>query len=99
MSKSFLNLTEHKLSTFENSIDPEANFYNENKSNSEYYAENQFNNLNLDGFSIIHFNSRSLYTNFVQIKDYLKSLKHTFQVIAISETWLTNEKASNFVLF
>lgn len=52
----------------------------------------------MEGFSIIHFNSRSLYTKFGQIKDYLKSLKHTFQVIAISETWLTNEKGADFVL-
>ena len=77
-------MTEHKSFSFENNIDPETNFYNDYKLNSEYYSENQFNNLNLQGFSIIHFNSRSLYTNFAQIKDYLKSLKHTFQVIAIS---------------
>ncbi len=52
----------------------------------------------MEGFLILHFNSRSLYTNFVQIKDYLKSLKHSFQVIAKSETWLTSEKGADFLL-
>ena len=55
-------------------------------------------NVNLEGLSIIHFNSRSLYANFAEIKDYLESFTYKFQVIAISETWITKEKGANFVL-
>lgn len=44
------------------------------------------------GMSIIHFNSRSLYTNFHNIKEYLSRLNKPFQGIAMSETWLSNEK-------
>ena len=95
---SFLKLDEHKSFSFENDIDPDANFYKDWNPGSKYYTENLFNELSLDGFSIIHFNSRSLYANFDQIKENLQSLKHSFQVIAISETWLTNEKGSNFIL-
>lgn len=61
---SFLKSTEHKSFSFENAIDPDANFYKDWNSSSKYYMENQFNELSLDGFSIIHFNSRSLYANF-----------------------------------
>lgn len=35
---------------------------------------------------------------FAEIQDYLESLKPQFQVIAISETWITKEKGANFVL-
>lgn len=58
----------------------------------EWYSENQCNKLNFEGFSIIHFNS-SVYTNFVQIKDY----KPTFRVISLSETWLKIEGWWSFI--
>lgn len=41
----------------------------------------------MDGtLSIIYFNSRSFYSNFTKIKDYLKQFT-MFSVIAVSETW------------
>lgn len=93
----FSGLDEHQLFNFENGIDPENNLYDDFQVNSDYYSEN-LSNVNLKGFSIIHLNCRSLYANFVNIKDYLESLKQKFQVIALSETWITKEKVANFVL-
>ena len=49
-----------------------------------------------DKLSIIHFNSRSLYTNFNSIRDYLHTFQQPFNIIAISETWFTPEKGMNF---
>ena len=49
----------------------------------------------MDGtFSIIHFNSRSLNCNFTKIKDYLNQFT-MFDVVAISETWLDEEKETD----
>uniref|UniRef100_A0A1A8FIK2 Helentron 4 helitron-like transposon replicase/helicase/endonuclease n=1 Tax=Nothobranchius korthausae TaxID=1143690 RepID=A0A1A8FIK2_9TELE len=88
------NVSDQKLFGFENNFDPEVNFYNQNISKSEYYHEEELNKLKIGGFSLIHFNSRSLHTHFSQIKDLLRSLKYKFQIIAISETWLTKETDS-----
>lgn len=49
-------------------------------------------------FSIIHFNSRSLYSNFEHIKGYLQNISHRFNIIAISETWITENRGVNFEL-
>ncbi len=48
--------------------------------------------------SIIHFNSRSLYANFHSIKEYLSQFKIPFNIIAVSETWIKNEKGTDFEL-
>ncbi len=44
-----------------------------------------------EALSIIHLNSRSLNNNVIHIKDYLRQF-NKFNVIAVSETWLDNEK-------
>lgn len=82
--------TEHN--EIENGIDPENHFYNINN-DCECYTEDKFNyNMKLEGvLSLIHFNSRSLYTNLVKIKDYLRQFVKRFNVIAISETWLCDD--------
>lgn len=66
---SFFKTEEHKPFSFGNDIDPDVNLYKDWSSGSKYYTENQFNKLSLSGLSIIHFNSRSLYANFEQIKE------------------------------
>ncbi len=48
--------------------------------------------------SIIHFNSRSLYANYQNMKEYLNQFKKPFSVTAISETWLSSEKGADFQL-
>ncbi len=50
-----------------------------------------------NALSIIHFNCRSLYKNISKIKEYLSKLKK-FNIIAISEMWLDNEKVSDLGL-
>ena len=40
-------------------------------------------------------NARSLNSNFRQIEDYLKSLDYPFDVIAVSETWMSHN-SNNF---
>ena len=60
--------------------------------NCEYYSEDEFNSsMKMEGFSVIHFNSRSLYSNFSKNKDYLQQLQQKFNVTAISDTRLSNE--------
>uniref|UniRef100_A0A8C6MKE1 Reverse transcriptase domain-containing protein n=1 Tax=Nothobranchius furzeri TaxID=105023 RepID=A0A8C6MKE1_NOTFU len=62
--------------------------------NSNYYAEDQLNSglTNNDSLSIIHINSRSLVSKMSTIKDYLGKFKSKFKVIAITETWLYDER-------
>ena len=50
----------------ENEVDPENKFYNSSPNQCEHYTEEQFTmKVKMDGvISIIHFNSRSLNTNF-----------------------------------
>lgn len=48
--------------------------------------------MKMEGFSVTHFYSRSLYSNLSKIKDYLQQLRHKFTIIAISETRLTDGK-------
>ena len=40
-------------------------------------------------FSLVHFNCRSMASNFDKVKDSLKGLDFPFDVIAVSETWQT----------
>lgn len=89
----FFYFKDHKLYELENDTDPEIHFYQNIDMNCEYYSEDEFNSsMKMEGFSVIHFNSRSLYSNFSKIKDYLQQLQQKFSIIAISETWLSDEK-------
>ena len=49
-----------------------------------------------DGFSILHLNSRSFNKNRDFIDIFISNLKHTFSIIALSETWF-KEDDSNLV--
>ena len=70
--------------------------------NSLYYTDEQFKHnfaLTSEGvanFSIIHLNCRSLASNFNKLKDSIKVLGLQFDVIAISETWLSDNDSDNF---
>lgn len=48
--------------------------------------------------SIIHFNSRSLYANFENIKYFLSQFTQPLSIIAVSETWINNERVIDFEL-
>ncbi|KAL7373405.1 hypothetical protein ABVT39_006045 [Epinephelus coioides] len=84
----------------ENDIDPENNFFHNIKNNCYYYTEEQFNNTIKSGnkISVIHFNSRSLYANFENIKYILSQIKQPFSIIAVSETWMNSERVIDFDL-
>ena len=88
--------TEHHLQDIENAIDPENMFFLNINNNCYYYTEHQFNRTikTENKISRIHFNSRSMYANFNNIKHYLS--QQPFNIIAISETWINTEKGMDF---
>ena len=71
---------------------------------SHYYTDDQFNrkchtNADTDNFALIHYNCRSLAKNFAMIRDHITSLDSmTFDVIALSETWLNDDNNDSFNL-
>lgn len=86
------NFTEHKFHNIEHNIDPDCFFLKDITHCCNYFSEEQFKNYSvLNGtFSVIHFNSRSLFKNISKIQDCLKNDKQ-FSVIGITETWLKDE--------
>ncbi|KAJ0066824.1 hypothetical protein NL108_004700 [Boleophthalmus pectinirostris] len=80
--------SDYNMQDLEYHIDPDNNFFSSILNNCGYYTDEQFNSgIDTEGkLSIIHFNSRSLYTNFTAIKEYLQQLSQSFSVIAVSET-------------
>lgn len=92
--------TEYSSLELEDQIDPDNMFLSSNPINCKYYTENDYNtSVESQGkFSIIHFNSRSMYANFNAIKEYLQQVMHPFSIIAISETWFNEDKGIDFEL-
>ena len=83
---------------FENDIDPENNFYNNLSSKCQYYTNLQFTEKigKVNGLSFIHFNARSLKTNFQKIKERILELYVKFDIITISETWIETDLIDDF---
>ena len=80
-------------------IDPDNNFYNHVTVDSLYYTEQQLEANNKEvgqGFSIIHFNARSMSANFEEIRSYLQEFSWKFDIIALSETWQKNDVNTDF---
>lgn len=90
----------HTLSDPNEGIDPDNHFCFNMTGNCKYYTEVQYrDSAEMDGkLSLIHFNSRSLYTNFGHIKEYLNHFKTPFTIIAVSETWINEDKGTDFFL-
>ncbi len=64
--------TDHNTQDMEYDIDPDNNFYSSINNNCSYCTDELYNQIDKDGkLSIIHINSRSLYANVTNIKDYL----------------------------
>ena len=85
-------LYEEKIdySTLSN-VDPDTNLAtNSHQLDCQYYTENTFNTKfpPSDKFSIFHVNMRSIPNNLDKLIYYLEGIQHTFNIIAISETWL-----------
>ena len=80
-----------------NNIDPQCNFLDYIKNESKYYNEELLCKTlsNKKGLSVIHFNIRSLNTNFQALDLYLSQLEVKFDIIAITETWFSQSTAAN----
>ena len=66
---------------------------------TKYYSGHVFNTSSkplTPGISFIHLNARSLNSNFREIDDYLSSLNYKFDIIAISETWVSEPEHNKF---
>lgn len=92
------SLTDSKYWDSHNNID--CTNYPQQLTECAYLTDADFNASQSihEGFSIIHFNARSLNANFDSITTYLDSLNVKFHVIAISETWLSVTSKDNFNL-
>ena len=82
--------------TSNSSIDPDKQFYSVRNSSSascNYYLPDEFvsHNLPAKSFSILHINARSLNKNLDHVTTLVSILKYRFTVIAISETWATDQ--------
>lgn len=88
-----MNFDEAKTSDFDQYIDPDQNFYNNIQTSCQYFsteeAKSCFNKIG--NFSLIYFNCRSMKANFDKIEDFLSELNYSFDVIALTETWLSTE--------
>ena len=49
------------------------------------------------GLSIVHFNCRSLFGNFAEIRAYLNELRFEFVVITLGETWINTKQKLDIV--
>lgn len=90
--------SENDENTLNNELDPDAMFFASYEIKSNYFTVDEFtrNTNKEEKLSIIHFNCRSMYANFCNIKEYLQQLSHSFNIIAISETWFTDERGIDF---
>ena len=92
----------------QNDLDPDANFFNDpslQNIDAQYYNPDEaiknihsfeqdqsgFNNT----FSALHVNARSLNKNMNNFKTLLHDLKHEFNILAVTESWLANSEFSN----
>ena len=82
-------------------IDPDSNIHNKICVDSMYYTESEFKEhfefkqKGSSNFSLVHFNCRSMASNFDKLKDSVKGLDFPFDVIAVSETWLKDNDTSS----
>ena len=95
-----------KYKSCNSDIDSGKFYYNQMKDNtkSSYYLEDEFNNMlmrrNIDNnFSVLHVNARILPKNLftsvlTYLQVYLQTLNNNFSVIAVSETWTSNDNMS-----
>ena len=80
-------------------VDADINHFDElypcvNESNlKQYYTEDEFNNKfssrNINDFSVLHVNIRSINKNGDELLIYLESIDKKFDIICLSETWIT----------
>ena len=77
--------------------DPDLNFFNKTVNEDKYVLDNELNklipdlniNYSKDTFSLMHINARSINKNIEAIDQMLSSLRISFDIIEISETWIS----------
>ena len=80
--------------------DPDINFFNYKSEtvDTPYFSADEFNSssdkLLKNSFSVLHINIRSLNKNFEKLREYLSLVKRDFIVVALTETWCNDEKAT-----
>ena len=89
-------------------LDPDLQYYksvsNLNMQTCNYHIEDSFNdkvsNLNITSncLSFIHTNIRSIPKNLGKFEAYLESLSHTFSVIGLSESWLSDHSVNHYAM-
>lgn len=68
--------------------------------NCAYYTDTTFNDsVKLHNkLSVLHFNSQSLNKKIDNIKDYLSQFTSPFNIIAVSETWMSDNKGTDLTM-
>ena len=89
-------------------VDPDLQYYNDianmNHSSCNYHLEDTFNdkidktNIRSNSFSMIHTNIRSIPKNLNNFENYLDGLNHTFSIIGLTESWLSDSSAQCYNL-
>jgi len=85
-------------------LDPDTNFLNDFytsiNTTSQYHTVESFNKSCstpcCNTLSLFHLNVRSLPCHFDELNEYISSLHQHFTVIALTETWLTENIAENY---
>lgn len=84
-------------------VDPDANSIQGLKEPCRYYNENQFEHLikrlpSDQILSAFHLNIRSLPKNYDHLSQLLSSMNHNFSIIALTETWLSEDTINLYEL-
>ena len=83
---------------FDDDLNSEKHFFEDEMNlQCKYYLDEEFNsefgtNYTQYGLKIFHLNCRSLLAHFDDILSYLENLVVKFDILALSETWLIEEK-------
>ena len=76
-------------------IDPDVNNLNLTNSDScKYYFPSEVCNAQPNQFSIFHINIRSIRNNIEKLKLFLTMIKYSFDIVALSETWVEDEDST-----
>lgn len=94
------NSSEYQLCELTKDLDPDNNVYSNFDRHCKYYAEERFTSevSVKNGIGIIHINCRSLKKNFEGVKTLISTSKVNFDVIALSETWLSENEVIDYQL-
>ena len=82
-------------------VDPVNSHYKYIFPNCKYYCQDftaSYGNYMKKGLSFIHFNARSLSSNFKFISNFLTELNTKFDLITISETWSNTQTVDDYDL-